>query len=154
VLIADEPTTALDVTIQAQIIKLLQSLQADLGVSVLLITHDVGVVAQLADDVSVMYLGRVVEEAPVRALMRDPRHPYTAGLLASLPGRARIGERLPAIEGLVPSPLEIPPGCPFHPRCPHAEAGRCDQGGPPPLETVAPGRRVACWRSARIGAAP
>jgi oligopeptide/dipeptide ABC transporter ATP-binding protein len=101
-----------------------------------------------------MYLGRVVEQAPVRAVLRDPRHPYTAGLLASLPGRVRTGERLPAIEGMVPSPLEIPPGCPFHPRCALAQAGRCDQGAPPPLENLATDRQVACWRAAEIGGRP
>jgi oligopeptide/dipeptide ABC transporter ATP-binding protein len=147
VLIADEPTTALDVTIQAQIIQLLRSLQADLGLSALLITHDLGVVAQLADDVSVMYLGRVIEQAPVRDLIRTPRHPYTAGLLASLPARARAGERLPAIEGRVPSPLEIPCGCSFHPRCRHCLAGHCDAGAPPPLQEVEGARQVACWRA-------
>ncbi|MFH1569384.1 MAG: ABC transporter ATP-binding protein [Gemmatimonadota bacterium] len=152
-LIADEPTTALDVTIQAQIIALLKTLQRDLGASALLITHDLGVVAQLADDVAVMYLGRVVEQAAVRDLMKDARHPYTRALLASLPGRAAAGERLPSIEGSVPSPLEIPPGCPFHPRCPHAEAGRCDRGAPPPLEEVATGREASCWRAGEIGGA-
>lgn len=149
VLIADEPTTALDVTIQAQIIQLLRSLQTDLGLSALLITHDLGVVAQLADDVSVMYLGRVIEQAPVRDLIRAPRHPYTAGLLASLPARASAGERLPAIEGSVPSPLEIPLGCPFHPRCRHCLPGHCDAGGPPPLVALGAmeARQVSCWRA-------
>jgi oligopeptide/dipeptide ABC transporter ATP-binding protein len=115
-LIADEPTTALDVTIQGQILDLLRDLQARFRLALLLITHDLGVVAQQADRVAVMYAGRIVEEAPVRTLFRDPRHPYTRGLLASLPGRR--GERLRAIEGTVPRLGHIPSGCPFAPRCP------------------------------------
>ena len=115
-LIADEPTTALDVTIQAQILDLLRDLKTQFKLALLLITHDLGVVAQQADRVAVMYAGRIVEEAPVRALFRDPRHPYTRGLLASLPGRH--GERLRAIEGTVPRLGHIPSGCPFAPRCP------------------------------------
>jgi oligopeptide/dipeptide ABC transporter ATP-binding protein len=115
-LIADEPTTALDVTTQGRILDLLRDLKARFELAVLLITHDLGVVAQQADRVAVMYAGRIVEEAPVRTLFRDPRHPYTRGLLASLPGRH--GERLRAIEGTVPRLGHIPPGCPFAPRCP------------------------------------
>jgi peptide/nickel transport system ATP-binding protein len=115
-LIADEPTTALDVTIQGQILDLLSDLKTRFKLALLLITHDLGVVAQQADRVAVMYAGRIVEEAPVRALFRDPRHPYTRGLLASLPGRH--GERLRAIEGTVPRLGHIPSGCPFAPRCP------------------------------------
>jgi len=116
-LIADEPTTALDVTIQAEILDLLRDLRARLGLSLLLITHDLGIVAQNADRVAVMYAGRIVEEAPVRTLFFEPRHPYTQGLLASIPKRG-TGERLHAIDGVVPRLGRIPPGCPFAPRCP------------------------------------
>jgi oligopeptide/dipeptide ABC transporter ATP-binding protein len=115
-LVADEPTTALDVTIQAQILELLHDLQQRFGLALLLITHDLGVVARMADRVAVMYAGRIVEEAPVRDLFRDPRHPYTKGLLASMPGALR-GERLQAIPGTVPSLARMPAGCSFHPRC-------------------------------------
>jgi oligopeptide/dipeptide ABC transporter ATP-binding protein len=149
-LIADEPTTALDVTIQAQILGLLKKLQGELGAGILLITHDMGVVAQTADEVSVMYLGRVVESADVQTIFRSPRHPYTAGLLKSLPSRSEKGERLPSIPGSVPPLTRIPPGCPFHPRCPFAVKGRCDVGGPPPLEEVEPGHTVACVRADEI----
>jgi peptide/nickel transport system ATP-binding protein len=149
-LIADEPTTALDVTIQAQIMALMKGLQRDLGTSILLITHDLGVVAQMADDVAVMYLGRIVEQADVRTLMKHPRHPYTEGLLASLPSLSMDKEELPSIVGSVPSLLEIPPGCPFHPRCPYCERGRCDVGDPPPLREWAQGYGVACVRAEEI----
>jgi peptide/nickel transport system ATP-binding protein len=115
--IADEPTTALDVTIQAQILDLLRDLKQRLGLALLLITHDLGVVAEMADRVAVMYAGRIVEEAPVRELFRDPRHPYTRGLLASMPGGAR-GSKLQAIHGTVPPIGHLPPGCAFAPRCP------------------------------------
>jgi oligopeptide/dipeptide ABC transporter ATP-binding protein len=117
-LIADEPTTALDVTIQAQILDLLRSLQKKMGLALLLITHDLGVVAEMADRVAVMYAGRIVEEAPVSRLFADPKHPYTRGLIASIPGGAR-GSRLHAIQGTVPPPGELPPGCSFAPRCPN-----------------------------------
>lgn len=146
ILIADEPTTALDVTIQAQIMGLMKGLQKDLGTSTLLITHDLGVVAQLADDVAVMYLGRIVESGTVREIMKTPRHPYTHGLLKSLPSLAMDKESLPSIEGSVPSLSEIPPGCPFHPRCPYAESGRCDVGSPPGTEVVNGDHKVACLR--------
>jgi oligopeptide/dipeptide ABC transporter ATP-binding protein len=116
--IADEPTTALDVTIQAQILDLLRDLQKRFGLGLLLITHDLGVVAEMADRVAVMYAGRIVEESPVRELFRDPRHPYTRGLLASMPGGAR-GSRLQAIHGTVPPLGQLPPGCAFAPRCPN-----------------------------------
>jgi oligopeptide/dipeptide ABC transporter ATP-binding protein len=149
-LIADEPTTALDVTIQAQILTLIKKLQADLGTAVLLITHDLGIVAQTADEVAVMYLGRIIEHAPVRPLIKTPTHPYTRGLLRSLPSLSRGKDRLPSIAGSVPSLKEIPPGCPFHPRCPYAQPGRCDVGGPPPLETMPDGRQVACLRAREI----
>jgi peptide/nickel transport system ATP-binding protein len=115
--IADEPTTALDVTIQAQILELLRDLQKRLGLALLLITHDLGVVAEMADRVAVMYAGRIVEEAPVRQLFADPKHPYTRGLLASIPGGAP-GTRLRAIQGTVPPLGQLPPGCSFEPRCP------------------------------------
>jgi oligopeptide/dipeptide ABC transporter ATP-binding protein len=116
-LIADEPTTALDVTIQAEILDLLRDLKARLGLALILITHDLGVVAEMADRVAVMYAGRIVEQAPVRALFAQPKHPYTKGLLASIPGGER-GSRLRAIDGAVPPLGQLPPGCPFAPRCP------------------------------------
>ncbi|MFO0820796.1 MAG: ABC transporter ATP-binding protein [Pirellulales bacterium] len=117
-LIADEPTTALDVTIQAQILDLLRELQQDTGMSILIITHDLGVIAELADEVAVMYASKVVEHAPVSELFREPRHPYTHGLFASRPkpGTAKT-EKLETIPGMVPSPLRFPAGCKFHPRC-------------------------------------
>jgi len=146
VLIADEPTTALDVTIQAQIMGLIKELQKDLGTSTLLITHDLGVVGQLADEIAVMYLGRIVEQGTVRAIMKTPRHPYTIGLLKSLPSLAYNKARLPSIDGSVPSLNAIPPGCPFHPRCPYAKPGLCDVGTPPPIEEADTGHRVACLR--------
>ncbi len=115
--IADEPTTALDVTIQAEILDLLREMKQTLGLSLLLVTHDFGVIAETADRVAVMYAGRIVEQGPVRAIIRDPRHPYTRGLLASMPSGAR-GSRLRAIDGGVPTLGSFPSGCPFHPRCP------------------------------------
>ena len=123
-----------------------------MGSGILLITHDMGVVAQTADDVAVMYLGRVVESADVRSIFKRPRHPYTAGLLKSLPSLSSRGQRLPSIPGSVPSLTRIPPGCPFHPRCPFAQPGRCDIGGPPPLEEIEPGHNVACVRAREIEA--
>jgi oligopeptide/dipeptide ABC transporter ATP-binding protein len=127
-LIADEPTTALDVTIQAQILDLLRDLQQRFKLALLLITHDLGVVAEMADRVAVMYAGRIVEQAPVRDLFRDPRHPYTRGLLASTPGGAP-GTRLQAIPGTVPPLGKLPPGCPFSPRCPN-RFEPCDKAVP------------------------
>jgi peptide/nickel transport system ATP-binding protein len=147
-LIADEPTTALDVTIQAQILHLMRQLQAELGMAILLITHDLGVVAQMGHEVAVMYLGRIVEFAAVEDIFASPQHPYTQALLRSLPG-THVGERkteLEVIEGSVPDPFERLPGCPFHPRCREAEAGLCDAGAPPPLVTVAPGHTAACHK--------
>jgi oligopeptide/dipeptide ABC transporter ATP-binding protein len=143
-LIADEPTTALDVTTQAQILSLMQGLKADTGAGILMITHDLGVIAEVAQAVVVMYLGRVVEVADVRSLFRDPRHPYTQALLRSIPrlGR-RSRERLEPVRGMVPSPYNRPRGCPFHPRCPAAMPGKCDRVVPTPVE-VGPGRRVSC----------
>ncbi|CAL9398276.1 Dipeptide transport ATP-binding protein DppD [Streptomyces sp. enrichment culture] len=143
-LIADEPTTALDVTTQARIIDLLRELQADTGMSVLFITHDLGVVAEIADEVVVMYLGRVAEQGPVDAIFHDPQHPYTRALLGSVPRMgAGTGQRLTTIPGNVPHPSERPAGCPFHPRCDHARAGLCDTTEPPEIRT-APDRRVRC----------
>ncbi len=121
-LIADEPTTALDVTIQAQILDLLRDLQTELGMSIVLVTHDLGVVAEMADAVSVMYCGRIVEEAPVRDLFYRPRHPYTVGLLGSLPRVDQHVDVLSPIQGWVPSPADLPSGCSFAPRCPHASS--------------------------------
>lgn len=144
-LIADEPTTALDVTIQAQILNLIEQLQDELGMAVMMITHNLGVVAETADEVAVMYLGRVVEQATTDELFRNPKHPYTEGLLASIP---RIGkgnqERLASIPGSVPNPFEQPGGCPFHPRCPHRMAGVCEVDPPPVLRTVGPAHTAAC----------
>ncbi|MFN4088658.1 MAG: ABC transporter ATP-binding protein [Alphaproteobacteria bacterium] len=142
-LIADEPTTALDVTIQAQILDLLRDLQARTGTSVLIITHDLGVIAEIADRVVVMYAGQIVESAPVDALFDDPQHPYTIGLLGSIPRLGEERRRLSTIEGAVPSPQAMPKGCRFHPRCPFA-TDRCRQA-PPPLEEIAPGHTAACW---------
>ena len=127
-LIADEPTTALDVTIQAQILDLLRDLKARFQLSLLLITHDLGVVAEMADRVAVMYAGRIVEQAPVRELFRDPRHPYTRGLLGSIPGGSR-GSKLQAIQGTVPPIGKLPPGCAFAPRCP-SRFEPCDKAVP------------------------
>ncbi len=128
-LIADEPTTALDVTIQAQILDLLRKLRAELGLTVLLITHDLGVVAEQADRVIVMYAGRVVEESPTAPLFARPLHPYTSGLLDSIPDLDHTVDELPAIEGVVPSPFALPPGCRFAPRCRFVEAS-CNSGEP------------------------
>ncbi len=145
-LIADEPTTALDVTIQAQILDLLSELRQAETMAVVLITHDLGVVADQCDSVVVMYAGRIVESADVATLFAAPQHPYTIGLLgsvAALDGAA--GERLAAIGGIVPNPVRLPEGCRFHARCPFAVA-RC-RAEPPPLVDIAPGHRVACWRA-------
>ena len=134
ILIADEPTTALDVTTQAQILALLRRLQRDKGIALMLITHDMGVIAQMADDVAVMYLGRVVEFAPVGRLFAAPRHPYTRALLRSVPNiRAAPRARLATIGGAVPHPRLRPAGCAFHPRCPEIIAGRCEAAAPAPL---------------------
>ena len=150
-LIADEPTTALDVTIQAQILALIQRLQKETGMSVLFITHNLGVVAQYADEVTVMYAGRIVETAAVGPLFAAPQHPYTRGLLACLPGMAARGAlaggarpRLTAIRGQVCSPFEPPPGCAFAPRCPK-HAAECD-AAMPPLAALSEGRQARCIR--------
>ena len=143
-LIADEPTTALDVTTQAQILRLLARLQSELDMSVLFVTHDMGVVAQIADEVVVMYLGTVVESGPVEEIFQDPQHPYTQALLAAVP---RIGqdrsERLVTIRGTVPGPQARPAGCPFHPRCDFFRPGQCDTREPRTVQ-IAPRREVRC----------
>jgi oligopeptide/dipeptide ABC transporter ATP-binding protein len=142
-LIADEPTTALDVTIQARILDLLRLMQEQRGMSILLITHDLGVVAEMADEVVVMYAGKVVEHADVGDLFAQPKHPYTRGLFASLPRIDVPNEKLTAIEGNVPPPTRFPSGCRFKTRCPHADS-RCDSE--PPLVEHTAGHEVACWR--------
>jgi len=144
-LIADEPTTALDVTIQAQILDLLRRLKREMQLTVLLITHDLGVVAENAERVGIMYAGRIVEEAPVGDLFAGPLHPYTRGLLRARPGAAPgAGDRrLPTLPGTVPDPSAPPPGCRFHPRCPE-RFEPCDRT-PPPDAGPGPDRRVACW---------
>jgi oligopeptide/dipeptide ABC transporter ATP-binding protein len=144
-LIADEPTTALDVTTQAQILDLLRDLQRQMHMAVLLITHDLGIVAEYADDVAVMYCGRIVERAPAATLFAHPNHPYTEGLLRSMPGLEDDGlDMLPAIEGNVASPSAMPSGCAFHPRCPDA-FGDCTTSLPE-FVSVSPGQDVACLR--------
>jgi peptide/nickel transport system ATP-binding protein/oligopeptide transport system ATP-binding protein len=144
-LIADEPTTALDVTVQAQILDLLRELQAETGMAIILITHDLGVVAEMADEVAVMYAGRVAERAPAAEIFAGPQHPYTLGLLGSIPRLDEDRERLLAIEGAVPPPFALPKGCRFHPRCPFAvEACTVAQ---PDLTMVAPGHLAACIRA-------
>jgi oligopeptide/dipeptide ABC transporter ATP-binding protein len=149
-LIADEPTTALDVTIQAQILNLIKKLQFEMNTSVLLITHDLGVVAQTADEVAVMYLGRIVEHTDVSKLMKNPRHPYTRALLKSLPSLNKVGKRLASIKGSVPPLTEIPNGCPFHPRCKYMQSGKCDVSEPPKLQEISLGHNVACFRAKEI----
>ena len=141
-LIADEPTTALDVTIQAQILDLMRRLKDELGMTILFITHDLGVVAEMAQRVIVMYGGRVIEEAPVQDLFQTPRHPYTKGLLACIPKMEDERETLDVIKGMVPSPSDFPKGCRFHPRCPYAK-DRCRQGNPP-LHTIG-NTKVTCY---------
>ena len=144
-LIADEPTTALDVTIQAQILDLMRVLHRKTGTAVILITHDLGVVAEVADEVVVMYAGRVVERSPVRVLFDMPQHPYTVGLLGSMPRLHGEPRRLAAIDGQVPSPLNLPPGCRFADRCPFADA-QC-RAAEPPLADLGGGHRSACWKA-------
>jgi len=148
-LIADEPTTALDVTIQAQILELLKKLKQEIGMSILLITHDLGMVAEMAQRVSVMYAGRAVEVGTAYQVFKTPRHPYTRGLLNSVPRVDKAAEkqqRLQAIEGVVPNPLYLPSGCAFHPRCPYVKE-ECKQAIPP-LESAGDGQLVRCirWR--------
>ena len=143
-LIADEPTTALDVTIQAQVLDLMRTLREETGTAIILITHDLGVVAEVADDVVVMYAGRVVEKAPVAQLFARPQHPYTIGLLGSIPSMHTEQERLHAIDGQVPTPMTRIEGCRFAPRCPFAVA-KCRAEDPPLMDMG--GQQAACWRA-------
>ena len=143
-LVADEPTTALDVTIQAQILDLLATVRREMGMALVLISHDLGVVAETCDRVAVMYAGRIVEQGPADALFDNPAHPYTRGLLNALP-TLDVADRLVAIPGVVPDPRAMPPGCAFAPRCPRAVMD-CEAGAPP-LRAYGPGRAVACVRA-------
>jgi len=144
ILIADEPTTALDVTVQSQILDLMNQLQADFDASIILITHNLGVVSQMAEQVAVMYLGKIVEFAETRALFHDPLHPYTVGLLNSVPVLGRKGKNhLVPIQGMVPSPTQSIPGCPFAPRCPRVM--KICHERQPTLNEVRPGHQAACW---------
>ncbi|UCF98649.1 MAG: ABC transporter ATP-binding protein [Spirochaetaceae bacterium] len=142
-LIADEPTTALDVTIQAQVLELMKQLKTVMNTSILLISHDLGLVAEMAERVLVMYAGKIVEEAPVEGLFRDPQHPYTKGLLTSIPRLEGERGRLNIIRGVVPRPTEFPTGCRFHPRCDYARA-ECTEREPP-QKVLDAQRRVSCW---------
>jgi len=144
-LIADEPTTALDVTIQAQVLGLMRQLRSEFGTAIVLITHDLGVVAEMADRVVVMYAGQVVEQAPVKALFAMPQHPYTVGLMGAIPSLSGGEDRLSAIEGLVPAATDMPEGCRFASRCPFSEA-RC-RTQVPALQEVEPGHWSRCWRA-------
>ncbi|MAS34355.1 MAG: dipeptide/oligopeptide/nickel ABC transporter ATP-binding protein [Anaerolineaceae bacterium] len=143
ILIADEPTTALDVTVQSQILDLMNELQSDFDTSIIIITHNLGVVSQMADHVAVMYLGKIVEFAETRELFHNPLHPYTEGLLNSVPVLGRKAKALVPIKGMVPTPTDVIPGCAFAPRCPHAMAICHEQQ--PPLREVHPGHQTACW---------
>jgi peptide/nickel transport system ATP-binding protein len=153
-LIADEPTTALDVTIQAQILDLLRRLQRERGMSILLITHDLGVVAETADDVAVMYASKIVEYADVHTLFNSPQHPYTAGLFRSIPRLGRTKARLDVIPGQVADPLHFPAGCKFHPRCGESRSGTCDRFEPGLEPVGGNGHAASCWAraTARRGA--
>ena len=144
-LIADEPTTALDVTIQAQVLDLMRTLREETGTAIILITHDLGVVAELADEVAVMYSGLIVERAPVARLFAHPQHPYTIGLLGSIPSMHQEQERLHAIDGQVPTPMTRVQGCRFAPRCPFA-VDKC-RAEAPPLIDLGHGQQAACWRA-------
>ncbi|HEY3316227.1 MAG TPA: ABC transporter ATP-binding protein [Bacillota bacterium] len=148
-LIADEPTTALDVTIQAQILDLMRRLRREFGMSILLITHDLGVIAEMAERVVVMYAGQIVEESPVTDLFDEPLHPYTQGLLRSIPRLDSGRERLHVIEGIVPNLIELPPGCRFWPRCPEA-FDHC-KAETPTLLPDRPERLVRCWKRGHVG---
>ncbi len=152
VLLCDEPTTALDVTIQAQILALLQDLREERGLGLVFVTHDLGVVGQICDDIAVMYAGRIVETGPVGAVLDAPRHPYTAALLASAIDVDSPGRMPQAIPGAVADPLRLPPGCPFRPRCPFAQPDCA--AGPVPLRDVAPGRRTACLHHEALRGGP
>ena len=143
-LIADEPTTALDVTIQAQILELMRELQDELGMSMIFITHDMGVISQVADEVAVMYLGRIAERGETDQVVFNPKHPYAKGLIDAIPKLTDLDERLRPVPGDIPSPLERPVGCPFHTRCADRMAGRCDAQLPPYTE-IGPGHIVSCF---------
>lgn len=143
-LLADEPTTALDVTIQAQILELMRTLQAESGSAMILITHDLGVVAEMADKVAVMYAGRIVELGPVAQIFDDPQHPYTIGLMSSMPALGARADRLVTIPGVVPQATQMPAGCRFASRCPFADA-TCAQT--PAMTEITPGHAVACWQA-------
>jgi oligopeptide/dipeptide ABC transporter ATP-binding protein len=147
-LIADEPTTALDVTIQAQILELMRRISRDAGTAILLITHDMGVVARMADRVLVVYAGQIVEDAPARQLFARPAHPYTRLLLAAMPTPRHKSQRLPVIPGTLPAPSRLPPGCRFHPRCPMAIAP-CSVS-PPDLIELGASRRTRCIRGPEL----
>lgn len=142
-LIADEPTTALDVTIQAQVLDIMRDLVKEIEMSVIFITHDLGVIAQMADRVAVMYLGKIIEQGPVEDVIGNPSHPYTQGLLQALPDLEDLSRPLTPVPGDIPSPLERPEGCVFHTRCAHKIAGRCDVNVPEPVR-VAPNHSVNC----------
>jgi len=142
-IIADEPTTSLDVTIQAQYLRLLKEIQQRAGLAMIFITHNIGIVAKMCDDVAVMYAGKVVERAPVRSIFNQPAHPYTEALLHAVPKLTEASERLWSIEGQPPDPADLPPGCPFHPRCPKAEA-RCHVESPPETR-IAEAHYARCW---------
>jgi len=150
-LIADEPTTALDVTIQAQILDLMRTLTSESDAALIMITHDLGVVAEMADKVAVMYAGRIVEAGSAAQVFDDPQHPYTLGLMRSMPALGGARERLVTIPGSVPSPADMPPGCRFAARCPFAGP---DCGAAPAFAEVAPGHSVACWRAPLEAATP
>lgn len=141
-LIADEPTTALDVTIQAQILDLMMKLQEQFHMAIIMITHDLGIVCKMCDNVAVMYMGKIVERAPVRAIFKEPAHPYTVGLLNSIPRLGARSGRLIPIEGTVPDLTELPEGCSFRPRCPKATSVCCEE---PPVVQLAHGHEVRCW---------
>ncbi len=145
-LIADEPTTALDVTIQAQILEMMRALQAEFGMAIIFITHDLGVVAQIADEVAIMYMGRIIEKGPVDEIFHEPRHPYTIDLIRAIPklGDLRAQRQLNPIRGTVPSLFDLPAGCTFHPRCDFFMAGRCDTQVPE-LTEITPQHFVSCF---------
>jgi oligopeptide/dipeptide ABC transporter ATP-binding protein len=144
ILIADEPTSALDPTVQAQYLELLRDLQRESGLSIILITHDLGVVAAICDTIAIMYAGRIVEYGPTRQVFRQPAHPYTEGLLRSVPTIQEERDRLEAMPGQPPSPFDVLQGCTFTPRCPYAQA-QCEQHYPEEV-SVGPGHRASCWR--------
>ena len=147
-LIADEPTTALDVTIQAQVLELMRGLQRDLGMAMIFITHDLGVIAQIADEIAVMYLGTIVERGPVRDVLKSPQHPYTRGLMKAIPSLDRLDARLSPVPGDIPSPSHRPAGCAFHPRCAERITGLCDRQAPA-LSWPGPGRMLRCHLAER-----